>query len=290
MPPPIIVQYQATPEVLTKAVSELRRSLGGTSLRVSVAILWIGLLFLGRFVLSETVMKQAEKPAQLAVAALGSTIVALLIWRNSVRKKAGDPVTIQEMNFRFSEIGVEKQTNATESRIDWQAFAEYRESKGYVFLCYPKTHPGAITLAEVLPKAAFQSPEELNSFRKLLEAKLKPGKEAPRTRPIFWVAAGFIVLLMVTVSMAIPVIEEMQTAEITVAEYFQLKKEGRIWEVWIADDGKLKARLTEIVTRNGKVYRKVRSRVSPDKLDDDEYFNKLVEGIPERRVHTGPAR
>lgn len=69
--------------------------------------------------------------------------------------------------FRFTEGGIDCSTGLTQSKVDWNLWVKFTESREFFFL-YQHAQ-----MAHILPKRAFASESEIAAFRDLLAKKIR---------------------------------------------------------------------------------------------------------------------
>jgi hypothetical protein len=72
----------------------------------------------------------------------------------------------QEQEYRFTEAGADIRTAISEAKLDWKVWLRFKETPQF-FLLFPGT-----PVMHILPKRAFASPEDLESFRVMLRARI----------------------------------------------------------------------------------------------------------------------
>jgi outer membrane lipoprotein-sorting protein len=77
--------------------------------------------------------------------------------------------------------------------------------------------------------------------------------------------------------------------DITVADYLDLKKDGKLREVWL-EDRDLRADLLQPFLKDGKKHFKVHVLLSKDLIATEKGIRPLIEGIDPGRVHRVPSR
>ena len=198
MPHPIVVRYALTQEVYDDLRGTLERKVTGLSLVGWNIFMWVLFSLPIRAVLGKFVVPSWPKEAQLFLAAIISGAIVWGYLRSAKRKAQKAFAGEDQLEFRFSEAGVDKRSKLAESKLEWPAYAKYFETEKYIFLSYTNE------MVEALPKNAFASPEELASFRELLNRKVKcaadPHPILGRISKILLVALVIALVLLVVLA------------------------------------------------------------------------------------------
>jgi hypothetical protein len=177
------VKYRLTRDIYRDASFHLAKTVTGNSVWTIYFGLWTLLTVLSNWVLSIQLMVSSPASARLVVAGLiAGAIVALIAYKS---RKAASEVEPQEISFIFSEMGVDKRTLHSEAKLEWKAYVKFSETDKFYFLHYSKR------LADIVPKAAFATPQDVDAFRELLLRQVRPASLDFRSG-----RRGFLLLLI----------------------------------------------------------------------------------------------
>jgi len=193
---PITVKFLLTRESYAELCKALGKRSTGLSSRGWGILLWILLTFPTRAILEKAFSLKWPMELQLLVAAAVSGAVTFWIRRNALQRQRAGFVEDDEIEYRFSEAGIDKRTRRAESKLEWGIYARFWETDEVIFLCYPNQ------TVDPVPKKAFASADDLAAFKELLSRKVKSGATDPhpvwgRTRKWFVYALLFVIALMI---------------------------------------------------------------------------------------------
>lgn len=272
------LSYTTDAALQERGLKEYGRKTSGLPAWGYLAILWVPLTLLVRWGLSRNLMRDAATSGQLAAAAVVAGAFVLFIGWKARRPAAS--TSPEEISVSFDDQGMSKKTRQADARIAWGAFLRFVETDGFFFL-----HTTNV-IAELIPKSAFGSAEQLAAFRTLLESKVRktPQNGHPvlgKTRPVFYLLFGGI---LVALFVAVGVAGRSGRADVSVERYLDWKDEGLIREVSIRNGGELIVRLGEPYVFEGRSYEYVRVTIPPSKRGSADYLDDLVGDLPSRAV------
>jgi hypothetical protein len=195
MSSPIKLKYTLTRELYADLSKALGKKTSGLTVFGWGLLLWVLLTFPTRALLQKAFSLEWPMGLQLLVAAAISGAVTLWMMSRASRKAQGSLAAEEDLEFYFSEAGIEKRSRLAETKQEWQACSKYLETEDYIFLCYPNQ------TIDVVPKKAFSDPADLAAFKELVSRKLKSDAGDPhplwgRTRKWFVFALLIVIALM----------------------------------------------------------------------------------------------
>lgn len=283
MPAEIVLEFTLTPAMVADSRRDYIRKTSGIPAWLRWGILWIGLILLIGFGASGGNGPARWRTGTWTLALLASAAGILTALWNS-RRQAVSPAPDYQVMLRFSSLGLVKRSNVSEGRVEWAAFKSCQEMDRFFYLHYPTR------VAELVPKAAFKTPEDLAAFRELTKTHLPPIADAGhpvlgKTRPVFYI---LFVLVIGAVLCTGWIVRNSHTATVSIKEYEE--NYADVQEVWISADGGMEARLAHGVTREGRPYRRVRIDIPKASLGNPRLIDRLTEGLPHSAIHDARAR
>jgi YcxB-like protein len=185
----IVVRYDLTRELYEDLRGALGRKATGLSVFGWGILMWILVTFPTRALLGKYVVAAWPTGAQLFLAAIISGAIVSGFLLSAKRKAQKAFAGEDQLEFRFSESGVDKRTKLSETKLEWPAYARYFETDKYILLCY------ANQTVDPLPKNAFVTPEELVAFKELLNRKVKPAANDPH--PVLGRTSKIVVVILI---------------------------------------------------------------------------------------------
>ncbi|MBV8879383.1 MAG: YcxB family protein, partial [Planctomycetaceae bacterium] len=188
-----------TQAMLREVVAHLGKKVTGLSGVMWLVLMWVLLTLPVRAAVEQTI-PGSSKGIQFVIAAL--IVGAFVFYLYRKMRRSQESVEDQDITLIFTEDGIEKRALHSESKMDWKAYEKYMESDKYYFLYF------ANRTADVVPKSAFQSPDDAVGFRQLLGRKLSSSAKDPhpvlgRTRRGFYVAFAVVLVLLVVLTRSV---------------------------------------------------------------------------------------
>lgn len=278
MKPEIFVQYQQTPGFLASARKEFYRKVWGLPSWTGWVASWAVITFLALAGTRRSPIPGLSRLQYLlAFAAVTAALLGLL--RLKARRVSEVEKPSEKIEFRFTELAIEKSTGVSRTRMDWMALVHFLEGGEFFFLMYPNK------TAEAIPKSAFSSTAGLAAFRSLLLTKLSQWKE--RDHPIFGKThpAVYLVLLVVIglVLWQARNIASPDLPTISVTDYEKRKED--VVEVWITSEGGLMASIFKSQGRSGTIQEHFRVAIPSAQLGNRGLLDRLTEGLPHSAIH-----
>lgn len=269
----ITISFNMTREVRSHLMQQaVLRMVPGFWIAVALCALLIS--FGGYWLLSISIM--AGSPPHYPWV-ISSSLGALLIfwyWYAMKRSTRAGNLPDQQTFLRITSAGIEMTTNAIDSRIAWEAFSDYFETKDYFLLNYRKQGP--VHMVEPIPKSALSTPETAQALRVLLSQKL-PVAPTRRYGRRTWLIVGMALIPLTALWILRPRLEPPKEASIE--EFIRERARDNIVEVWIVEDALL-VRLFDPVDGS----RRFRVVLPKEILTNREELDRLLEGIPRDRV------
>ncbi len=161
---PITVKFTMTRAEYVRAVRLLLLRQRIFWLLIPTAVTWALYPLIGYWLAKNPVFK----PDTLVYPAAAIAFFSLIFGWSPIAavKKINPAIRDNPQEFRFSDGGIDCSTGVSQSKLDWNLWIKYGESREF-FLLYPSRQA-----AQIIPKRAFSSESELAAFRELLQKKL----------------------------------------------------------------------------------------------------------------------